>query len=125
MGSAVRLAQPALSRQRAVLRALHQEIGVALHEEEYGKLFPDSNSAQTVLDALLGEADRLSISILTECRVVAVERFDSGYRVGVQQGGQVQWKNADRVVLATGGIGRALLPAKERRTWFSTSAALM
>lgn len=80
-----------------------QEIGVALHEEEYGKLFPDSNSAQTVLDALLGEADRLSVSIRTECRVVAVERFDSGYRVGVQQGGQVQRKNADRVVLATGG----------------------
>jgi transcription antitermination factor NusB len=33
-------------------------LGVALHEEEDGKLFPDSNSSRTVLDALLGEAAR-------------------------------------------------------------------
>ena len=49
-----------------VLRALpveptvrfFEELGVPLHEEAHGKLFPDSNRAATVLDALLGEAAR-------------------------------------------------------------------
>ena len=31
------------------------ELGVALHEEEDGKLFPDTNRARTVLDALVHE----------------------------------------------------------------------
>ena len=46
---------------RRVLRALtvtetvrfFADSGVALHEEQDGKLFPDSNSARQVLDALL------------------------------------------------------------------------
>ena len=46
---------------RRVLRAFpahraaefFEELGVALHEEEDGKLFPDTNRSRTVLDALL------------------------------------------------------------------------
>ena len=45
------------------------ELGVALHEEEDGKLFPDSNSSRTVLNALLAEAGRLGISLVTGERV--------------------------------------------------------
>src|SRR6185436_4758610 len=48
------------------------ELGVALHEEEHGKLFPDSNKAQSVLDALLEEARRLGIVVETGTRIVAV-----------------------------------------------------
>ena len=36
-----------------------REIGVPLHEEEHGKLFPDSQRSRTVLDALLREAGRV------------------------------------------------------------------
>jgi len=45
------------------------ELGVSLHEEEDGKLFPDSNSSRTVLNALLAEAGRLGISLVTGERV--------------------------------------------------------
>src|SRR5947208_2302092 len=53
---------------RRVLRALSvadtvrffHEIGVPLHEEAGGKLFPDSNRARDVLDALLRELERTS-----------------------------------------------------------------
>jgi predicted Rossmann fold flavoprotein len=45
------------------------ELGVALHEEEDGKLFPDSNSSRTVLNALVAEAGRLGISLVTGERV--------------------------------------------------------
>src|SRR4051812_46732941 len=40
--------------------AFFKEIGVALHVEDRGKLFPDSNSAHTVLDSLVAEARRLN-----------------------------------------------------------------
>ncbi|MBI1827108.1 MAG: NAD(P)/FAD-dependent oxidoreductase, partial [Planctomycetes bacterium] len=57
---------------RRVLRAFTEkqtveffhEIGVSLHEEQWGKLFPDSNSAKTVLNALLSEAGRLGVTIM-------------------------------------------------------------
>src|SRR5687767_12724801 len=39
------------------------ELGVGLHEEADGKLFPDSNRSRDVLDALLREAGRLRIEI--------------------------------------------------------------
>jgi len=51
-----------------------REIGVTLHEEENGKLFPDSNSARTVLDALLSEARRCGVQLLNEHRVTALAR---------------------------------------------------
>ena len=49
-------------RDRAA--AFFEELGVALHEEEDGKLFPDTNRARTVLDALLAEAGRLGVVVV-------------------------------------------------------------
>jgi hypothetical protein len=66
---------------RNVLRAFPEaraidffsELGVALHEEEDGKLFPDSNTSRTVLQALIREAGRLGVSIVTGERVTGLE----------------------------------------------------
>ena len=77
-----------------------REIGVSLHEEENGKLFPDTNRARTVLDALLGEARRLGIEIRCGRRVTAIERCNEGFRLSV--GGEAL--AAQKVVLATGGL---------------------
>ena len=41
--------------------AFFREIGVALHEEEHGKLFPDANRSRVVLQALLDEAARRGV----------------------------------------------------------------
>ncbi|GJQ26561.1 MAG: membrane protein [Phycisphaerae bacterium] len=84
--------------------AFFRELGVALHEEQWGKLFPDSNSARTVLDALLREAGRLGVRIRTDSRVERVDRLQSGvgaseFRIGTSRGPVL----AQRVVLATGG----------------------
>lgn len=90
----------AFSEQNA--REFFAEIGVALHEEEDGKLFPDSNSARTVLDALLRECQRLGIEILTEQRVLRVTQASDSTRFLIEaSGGSVE---AGRVVLATGGL---------------------
>lgn len=78
-----------------------REIGVALHEEEDGKLFPDTNRARTVLDALLREADRRGVTLQTGGRVHAIERRGAdGFRV-VTPFGEFETR---RVALATGGL---------------------
>lgn len=57
------------------------ELGVALHEEENGKLFPDSNDAQTVLDALLADSSRRGVTLASGCRVIDVTSETDGFRV--------------------------------------------
>src|SRR5262245_46166740 len=93
---------------RQVLRAFpvadtvdfFREIGVSLHEEEHGKLFPDSNRAQTVLGALLAEAERCGVELRWGTRVHAVTREGEGFRLETGAGPVP----ARRVVLATGGL---------------------
>ena len=91
-----------------------RSLGVALHEEEDGKLFPDTNRSRTVLDALLAEAARLNIAIQCGSRVIAVERglppsprlqrtsqsARDRFAIEIEAGQQVM---ARAVVLATGG----------------------
>jgi predicted Rossmann fold flavoprotein len=77
-----------------------REIGVPLHEEPGGKLFPDSNQAKTVLDALLAEADRRGVILSFGRRVTDVRREGDGFLVTAGD----QTLKARRVVLATGGL---------------------
>jgi hypothetical protein len=96
---------------RQVLRAFpataaidfFRELGIALHEEDDGKLFPDSNRARDVLDALLREADRVGVRILTGVRALDIARDSpvSAARFAVTTAsGEL---SAGAVVLATGG----------------------
>ncbi len=81
--------------------AFFREIGVALHEEPDGKLFPDTNRARTVLDALVGEAHRRGVRLLTGHRVTGIARDDGGPFSLETSSGRF---TARRVVLATGGL---------------------
>jgi predicted Rossmann fold flavoprotein len=80
--------------------AFFREIGVALHEEEGGKLFPDTNRARTVLEALLAEAARRGVDVRSGHRVTAVVREDEGFGLETTRGPVM----ASQVVLATGGL---------------------
>jgi hypothetical protein len=77
-------------------------IGVVLHDEEDGKLFPDSNRSRTVLDALLDEASRLRVTIDTSQRVNDVRRLSGESGCFVVSTEQRAYR-ARAVVLATGG----------------------
>jgi predicted Rossmann fold flavoprotein len=79
--------------------AFFAELGVALHAEADGKLFPDSNRARDVLDALLNEAARLRIEIHEGRRATALRRVDHAFDVSVD--GLIY--RARAIVLATGG----------------------
>src|SRR3954469_19002568 len=54
--------------------AFFRDIGVSLHEEPGGKLFPDTNRARDVLAALLRESDRVGATLLAAHRVLDVVR---------------------------------------------------
>ena len=92
---------------RRVLRALpvdatiafFRELGVSLHEEADGKLFPDTNRSRDVLQALLREVDRVGATLLTGQRVLDIARTDDGFRITTADGAL----HARAVVLATGG----------------------
>jgi len=93
---------------RNVLRAFPAErtaeffaqIGVTMHEEEDGKLFPDSNTSRTVLHALLQEGERLGISLITGERVVSVAREGDTFVVSTATGRTLRAQSA---ALCTGG----------------------
>ena len=121
---------------RRVLRAFtpaqtidwfRNQLGVPLKLEETGKYFPESNDAQTVLDALLAAAERAGVTLRNGARVVRLERSGTAWRAGLQpvrgsvefgegtaRAGETawplpavapsEWLEADAVVLATGGL---------------------
>ena len=79
--------------------AFFNEIGVSLHEEAEGKLFPDSNRARDVLDALLRELHTTGVTLLADHRVIDIVPSANGFRIVTSHGDLT----AARVVLATGG----------------------
>ena len=80
--------------------AFFRDIGVTLHEEEDGKLFPDSNRSRDVLDALLGAAASAGVELRADHRVLAVDAAAGGFHLATSRGDF----EARRVVLATGGL---------------------
>lgn len=75
------------------------ELGVPLKREETGKLFPVSDRARTVLDALLAAAQEAGAELLYPRRVDHLESVADGFRLSGAWGGMI----AGRVILATGG----------------------
>jgi predicted Rossmann fold flavoprotein len=79
--------------------AFFQELGVALKIEETGKLFPVTDSARTVLNALLDAAESAGVALRHPFRVTAVEKTPGGFRIIGDEG----TLETARLVLATGG----------------------
>ena len=73
--------------------------GVTLKREETGKLFPTTNKARTVLDALLDSVQRSGVELRHPVRIESIDRTEDGFQIR-GDGLEVQ---ADRVILCTGG----------------------
>jgi predicted Rossmann fold flavoprotein len=80
--------------------AFFDELGVTLKREDTGKLFPTTDSARTVLDALMRAAKLAGVEFVHPWRVKSVTRDANDFVVEGEQGNAVR---ARRVVLATGG----------------------
>ncbi|MCY2952251.1 MAG: NAD(P)/FAD-dependent oxidoreductase [Planctomycetota bacterium] len=77
-----------------------EEMGVKLKREETGKLFPVSDSARSVLGALMRRCEELGVEIWTGCRVHELMTDQAGGFVIGHERGRL---DAERVILATGG----------------------
>ena len=77
-----------------------EALGVVLKREETGKLFPATDRARTVLDALVRAAKEAGVSILHPRRVDSVTPRPGGFEVAGSWG----VVEVERVVLATGGM---------------------
>jgi predicted Rossmann fold flavoprotein len=83
----------------AETRAFFHALGVELKREDTGKLFPVTDDAHTILDALLRAAGDAGVRLLYPRRVETVTRAGGGFRVGGAWGALA----ADKLILATGG----------------------
>jgi len=76
-------------------------LGIALKEEDNGRMFPVSDKAKTVVDALVGQVRRQGVEIRVDQPVAEVLYADGAVSgVRLQSGERIQ---ATRVIIATGG----------------------
>lgn len=90
--------------------------GVALKIEEDGRMFPESDNSQTIIDCFLSETNRLGIDILMNHSVQKIEKETAFWNLETTQG-NFKSKN---LVIATGsnpkiwklleGLGHTIVP---------------
>jgi predicted Rossmann fold flavoprotein len=111
------------------LRWFEDELGVRLKLEGTGKYFPESDDAQTVLDALLAAAGRTGVTLRKGARVVRLERAD-----GAAPGAAGAWRAAIQPVHGSVEFGEGTartgetdfaLPAVEPAEWITADAVIL
>jgi len=78
--------------------------GVALKTEADGRMFPVTDSSQTIVDALVGAADAAGVTVRTSEGVSSIAKSGDHFDVATDTGGSY---TAASVLLATGGTRRA------------------
>lgn len=73
--------------------------GVQLKAEADGRMFPITDSSETIIQCLLAEADRLGVELKKGAKVKAISKKDSYFYIEFQDGSDLI---ADKVLLATG-----------------------
>jgi hypothetical protein len=103
LGRQGRFAEPALSLMGSVqLREFLASLGVPTHAPDGVRVYPVSENAAQVRDALLAEAVRCKVKVMTNMQVVELIR--AGERIGGIKLSKGSMK-ADAVIIATGSCG--------------------
>jgi predicted Rossmann fold flavoprotein len=66
-----------------------KERGVALKTEADGRMFPASNTSQTIIDCLLKEADRYGVEVVLQADVKEIVRQEAGFSLTLADGSQL------------------------------------
>ena len=98
-----------------------EERGVALKIEEDGRMFPVSNSSQTIIDCFLNEINRLNIKLLRHSTVTNIERITEDKEPFWQITSIKNTYKSKKILVATGsnpkiwnmleGLGHTIEPA--------------
>jgi predicted Rossmann fold flavoprotein len=76
--------------------------GVRLKTEADGRMFPVTDSSETIADCLRENAREAGIAVRTGMSLQGMERTSSGFRLRVRKEADIFYLNARKVVLATG-----------------------
>lgn len=81
--------------------AWFRERGVALHTEADGRMFPDTDTSQTIIDCFLREANRYQVSFRMGATVIGLQPKGAGWAVQLSDQPALY---ADAVCVACGGF---------------------
>ena len=81
----------------------YEEHGVALKIEDDNRIFPESNSSQSIIDCLVNECKKKNVKILTKQTVTKILPKENGYKIHTTD----QNYFADYVVFSTGSSPKA------------------
>lgn len=95
-----------------------EERGVKLKTEADGRMFPVTDSSETVIACLMGQAKRKGVQIRTECGVSAIKKSPEGFELTLAHG---EVLNCQKLLVATGSnakvygmlaeLGHTIVPA--------------
>ncbi|KYG80759.1 BaiN/RdsA family NAD(P)/FAD-dependent oxidoreductase [Roseivirga echinicomitans] len=83
--------------------AWFEERGVELKAEADNRMFPTTDSSQTIIDCFLRETDKLGIQVVLNANVNSIQPKGSGF--DLQIGEKIQ--HFDKVIVASGGSPKA------------------
>ncbi|MFZ6001023.1 MAG: NAD(P)/FAD-dependent oxidoreductase [Bacteroidota bacterium] len=76
--------------------------GVSLKTEEDGRMFPETDRSETIIDCFLRATDKLGIEIRTSAEVTSIERNHSGFEIQTTS----SHYHTRNVLVATGGYAK-------------------
>lgn len=77
-----------------------EEMGVGLKEEDHGRMFPTSNSAKTVVNALINKLKELNVEVKMNTSVKAVHYSENEHTIILENDSRIHTKS---LVIAVGG----------------------
>lgn len=87
------------------VREWFSELGLLTVEEREGRVYPLSNTANSVLDVLRGACAGLGVAIVTDARVESLRSCGDGFVLGLADGSEAA---ASKLIVANGGGSRLL-----------------
>lgn len=83
-----------------------EQRAVLLKEEEDGRMFPVSDSSQTIIDCFLNEAGRYNVEVHTNTEAVKLQKKDQGFVINTAAGKVI---GTDFVCVACGGYAKSIM----------------
>jgi predicted Rossmann fold flavoprotein len=83
-----------------------QEKGVELKTEKDGRMFPVTDSSQTIIDCLISEVNKYAIQILMNAEVKSIEKKDAGFNLVLAD---QRLYYTDYLCIASGGYPKAAM----------------
>ncbi len=81
--------------------------GVQLKVESDGRMFPESDKSQSIIDCLMQEAEKYNVDIRMQHEVLHINKLESGFLLEVKHGMDAAEKiHADFICIATGGFSK-------------------